>query len=336
MRDRTTEQRPALPDRAGAARPAAAPPLPALLRAGDGATLARTAIALQRTHGNAAVASMLAREPVAYGRPPRPQDGLADSGAVGRLAEAGERLGREWDALATPEARAGVLERAGNDELAAIGVPGFKLELGWVQLEAEFQFRTWTMVLRRSALAEPLSAGALTGLVQTFAHETRHPEQWFRVARLLAGQGMKADAIAREMRIEPEYARAAHRRPLDPASPEAAEAAQWYESVYGAGAAERKRVLDLLPAAATGVDLAKDQYEQARKALIAIRADPEATPEQKEAARQLAREKLRAANAAIIEYNALKAAHDALPEEIDAEELGDAVAGEMARRRDSP
>ena len=329
MRDRTSQQHPQVHDRAGAERPAAVPPLPALLRVADGATLARAAIAMQRTHGNAAVASVLAREPVAYARPPRPQDGLADSGAVSRLAEAGERLGRDWLGLATPEARAGVLLDAANAELRALGIP--EVGIGPVdrKVDALFDYKSWTMKVDFSALEAASATDVLKPLVETFAHETRHSDQWFRVARLLAGRRMDARSIALDMLIPDGVARAAHRRPLDPESPEAAEADAWYESVYGAGQAERKRVLDRIPEAAEAMHEATREYEEARQALRAIRADPGADPAEKAAAERRVQDLLRKAKAAVAAYAALKSAYDALPEELDADEFGDAVAGEM-------
>jgi hypothetical protein len=111
-------------------------------------------LALQRSHGNAAVAALLARapvtptQPVAYAPAPKPQDGLIDSGAAARLAAAAEHLGSEWDALATAEARADVLVRVANDELRALRVPPFKVNLGDLhQAGGLFVFATWTMQL---------------------------------------------------------------------------------------------------------------------------------------------------------------------------------------------
>jgi hypothetical protein len=237
-----------------------------------------TVLALQRWSGNAAVTALLARAPAPASRStPKPPDGLIGSDAPARLVAAAERLAPEWDALATPEARADVLATVALDELRELRVPAFKLELTELhQVAGQFQFATWTMQLNRGDFAGPVpDAAGIKWLTSALAHETRHCEQMFRIARLEAGRGKTPGEIAREMGLEDaEIARRAHRQPLDPASPEAAEAVIWFESIYGAGAHQRALTLANLEASDSAFKQAKRFYAQALAAYKSVMADP--------------------------------------------------------------
>src|SRR4051812_12342873 len=283
-------------------------------------------LALQRSCGNAAVAALLARAPAAqagaYAAKPKPQDGLIGSGAAARLVTAAEYLGAEWDALATPEARADVLVRAANEELGALRVPAFTLDLTDLhQVAGQFNYVPWQMQLNRRTFAGALPEGnGVEDLALTFAHETRHCEQWFRMARLEAGRGKPAGEITREMGVtNADIAPHAHRQPLDPASPEAAEAAVWFDSVYGTGAQQRALTLGKLEASYSALVQSAGLYREAK-------ADfQRAAPKQKAAAKVVLDRCKNDYLTDKAEYAKWSAAHDALPEEADADQFKDLV-----------
>ncbi len=92
-------------------------------------------------------------------------------------------------------------------------------------------------------------------------HESRHAEQWFRIARLKAGEAPAptAAALAGSLFIPQAIAKAALARPLKPLTAlqkafhskkyaerhqtKMDEAADWHQSVYGANSANRNAVL---------------------------------------------------------------------------------------------
>lgn len=59
-----------------------------------------------------------------------------------------------------------------------------------------------------------LNTAEVAEIVDTIYHEARHSEQYFQIARMKAGEGMKGDDIAKAMSIPPEVAYAAEASPL--------------------------------------------------------------------------------------------------------------------------
>ncbi len=74
-------------------------------------------------------------------------------------------------------------------------------------------------------------------LISTFYHEARHSEQFFRMARMRAGQGKNAEQIQKEMKIPLPVAEAAVKFPLrdniEANKEMLAEAQEWDASQYG-------------------------------------------------------------------------------------------------------
>ncbi|HLG11970.1 MAG TPA: hypothetical protein VI876_09440 [Dehalococcoidia bacterium] len=159
----------------------------------------------------------------------------------------------QWATLATAEARRDKLVELVNERLTAAGVPAVTTEFDANENNAgSFNFPTWTMRIGRRRLgAESINEADARDTADTVYHEARHTEQWFRMAQLRASQGLTADAIARELGIQPRIATAAAAAPLTPGSMQALIAQGWWDSVYGAGGDQRNAVLREVNAAAT-------------------------------------------------------------------------------------
>jgi hypothetical protein len=162
----------------------------------------------------------------------------------------------EWVKLATADERAKALIAAVNEQLVAAGVPPVKREFQNVPGEfGHFSFETWTMTLGEPEFAkDDASEKERREASTTVYHEARHAEQWFMMARLLAGEGLSAKAISKRMGIpEDDIAKKAKDKPLAKGSMDALIAQGWFDSVYGVNAAKRNATL------AKHTELAKQQ-----------------------------------------------------------------------------
>jgi hypothetical protein len=152
----------------------------------------------------------------------------------------------------TAEQRVEALESAANDELTAAGVPHVEFRLDPATAPcARFDFTTWVALVEPTPF-DPATAEALTEdergrIAGTIYHEARHAEQWFEIARLLAGlHGFDAARVAEEMTIPEHVAEAAAANPTTRCTLGNGRAFDWYESVYGGGSTTREDVLGTL------------------------------------------------------------------------------------------
>lgn len=180
--------------------------------------------------------------------------GLAAAGEGARFGgDAQSGVFDRWEDLGSAQARADALIAAVNQRLAGAGVPDLATRLydgDSPREQGSFDFPTWTMQLNRLLLTQSgLGRDDAADLANTVYHEARHSEQWFAMARLRAGQGRSASAIASELGIPARIATAAVAAPIRPGSMEAVSASGWYESVYGSRSAHREDVLTRLDAA---------------------------------------------------------------------------------------
>jgi hypothetical protein len=197
--------------------------------------------------------------------------GLARAGEGATFgAEAQVEAFDQWDTLGTAQARADALVVAVNRRLADAGVTTVTVGLydGDAPTEAgSFDFPTWTMRLNRLLLNQSgLTQQDAADLANTVYHEARHTEQWFTMARFLAGQGYSAPGIALQLGIPANVARDAKDRPIQPGTTEAVVASGWYESVYGSGAAHREAVLTRVEDAGWAVTTAECRCKRAPSA----------------------------------------------------------------------
>ncbi len=173
------------------------------------------------------------------------------------------------NASMSAEDRIAGLESAANDELSAAGVPYVRFVLDPATAPyAQFDFSTWTAQVEPSPF-DPATAEAMTQdeqgkIAGTIYHEARHAEQWFEIARLLAGlHGHDAARIAHDMGIPDWVAQAAFANPTLQCTLSNGRALDWYESVYGANSPNREAVLGTLGDA----DPTNDRYGDYRGGL---------------------------------------------------------------------
>lgn len=183
--------------------------------------------------------------------------GLAN--ASSQAAFATSFRGIDWSTLTTPAAKAQALIDAINPQLRAAGVPalGVTLAGGLGTASGHFDFATWSMTLDQTLFAQAtIPQAQLDQMANYVIHESRHAEQWFNMAQLRAGQGRTAAQIARQLGIPQRIATAAAAAPIAANSSKAIVATNWYESVYGAGAAHRNTTVTNVVASATPANYA--------------------------------------------------------------------------------
>lgn len=169
---------------------------------------------------------------------------------------------KAWDTL-NADARVGKFTKYVNASLSKTHVPtvGYTLDPATDAGDAEFDFTTWKLTVGSNGLDAPMSDDALAEMADGVYHESRHAEQWFRIARLKAGESPAptAASLASTLFIPATVAAAAVKRPLKPLTKaqkffhtkkyaerqvvKMAEAESWYQSVYGSGAVSREAVM---------------------------------------------------------------------------------------------
>jgi hypothetical protein len=234
---------------------------------------------LQRVAGNSAVAGLATRPqaaPLAVYRDPT-DTGLKKEDAIGafsgkvkeRVTGARNPMGgkKEWATLSDGE-RANKLAKYANAELDKAHVPkvACTLDPDTRVGGAQFDFTTWTLSIGSKGGFAGLSDAQLADLGNTVYHESRHAEQWFRIARLKAGEddpfgdGAKPSksTLKTKLGIPQKVAAEAMDRPLKPLTKaqkffhskdwadrqgaKSTEGGSWYDSVYGAGSRHREDV----------------------------------------------------------------------------------------------
>jgi Domain of unknown function (DUF4157) len=244
---------------------------------------------------------------------PKPEEmtGIGATVAVGRFVTAAKKIQGDWAKL-KPADRASGMAKASNDELTAVGVPAVDPRLEDIQEAGRLNFREWALRLGKPPFSKTtVNDAEAASMADTVYHESRHAEQWHRMARVQAGKGKKPQEIANEMQIPPKIAADAATKPLDSGKKEGAEAQGFYDSVYGKDAAYRNKVLTDLRTKGEARQKAQAEYEK-------IVADPKGTPEKTQAAK----------DAWVKAYNEWKSVYNdytALPEEADAWKVGGAV-----------
>lgn len=168
--------------------------------------------------------------------------GLAETASVLTFAVGYRQV--DFTTLTTPAQRSAAIASLANAQLQQAGVPVVTFTVQNMTALGEFDFSTWSLTLGQAALAVATPTQAqLDDIANTVYHEARHAEQWFNMAQLRAGQGRTAAQIATEMSIPATVAAAAVADPIAPGSAKALIAQNWYDGIYGAGGANRNRVL---------------------------------------------------------------------------------------------
>jgi hypothetical protein len=246
--------------------------------------------------------------------------------SLDRFVSAAKAVEKDWSKLKSTE-RADQLGDAANAELKRAEVP----EVGVVlkdlgQADGNLDFGPWNLNLNDARFKkEAITAAEMAPVADTVYHESRHAEQWHRMARLEAGQGQKGPQIASKLGIKRSVADDAASKPLTGDGPLTSEAKKWHESVYGTKGNDRNNTLKALKTDGADLNTKVEAVQAAQKAYETLVADPSATPEAKQKALDEWETAYAAYEAANTKFDATYKAYRDLPEEADAWALGDRV-----------
>ena len=141
--------------------------------------------------------------------------------AMSAFITAGNSLFDQWDTFTTPDARIGVMGGAANTALGAVGVPAVKQVAPIDGTESSFDKSAWKISVGKAPFTAKPPRERLPGVCSTVYHEARHAEQYFNIARLLAGRGKVAADVAKEAgNIPPDVAQAAVAKKMAPDDPQ--------------------------------------------------------------------------------------------------------------------
>ena len=215
------------------------------------------------------------------------QSGLQRGEQAREYAGKADELAAEWDRA--PLLRAHTIVSAANERLAAAEVPACSpgvVDLGTAVL-GQFEHASWTIFIDDDLVAGP-SVDPATGksrikpAMADVYHEARHAEQWFWMARMLAGRTPtpSVDQLAKRAEIPGPIAERALGKPFPPGTTEAAIAEGWFDAELGSRRADTKRARDRAQAAREAQfkaeQVARDdptEANQARAAAAKRRAD---------------------------------------------------------------
>jgi hypothetical protein len=238
----------------------------------------RDVLALQRTVGNQVVQRTLAM--VGTGGEgvqavQRSGTGIAKGETIDEFGKGVKGMESEWAKLSTEE-RANKMVALANKALATVNVPAIAVKIGALKGRGLFDNTSWTMGVDQTIISkDSLTVNEMGKLADTFYHEARHAEQYFRVARWMAGEGKSAGYIARELAIPGRIAKAAWNDPLDPIHPleelleinkdrakDIAEAKAWAKSLGRAGTRKYKKIIKELHDSEKALEAATAAYRQ--------------------------------------------------------------------------
>jgi hypothetical protein len=208
---------------------------------------------------------------------PLHEGGLAEPQLRRNFTDRMQQVQRNWKNM-SPQEREAALRSGLNEQMRAAGMPELKLvvdDLGG--RHGELRFEDFAVAVDRSLIDNAnLTREQMTQLADTLLHEARHGEQWYMIARHMGTMGLDAPTIAARMQMPEATVRAAlaDTRPMTPE--QAAAAKTYYDSVYGANAGHRNRVLSDLERLGNALDQARADLEQVEKNSGSSQADRDA------------------------------------------------------------
>lgn len=178
--------------------------------------------------------------------------GLAQPQHLSNVVAAMRTVEANWMALSAQQ-RCQQIADAVTHALRALFVPLPTLQVAnlGASLNGQFDFGPWTLKISTNMAIGNVQQNAaqrkevIAKLGDVIAHEARHCEQWWRMARLVVGD-MRANGLMPSAPVlagrlagvsQVVLAQAIGAPPLTP--PEAQETQAWYASVYGSGASFR-------------------------------------------------------------------------------------------------
>lgn len=173
--------------------------------------------------------------------------GLAKHDLIATYTGEMKEVFNNWDKPGTPEARRQALEKEIGKFFDNVKVPACKVKPGPDGKSSEFDNKSWTIFLKPVAFADlpadPAARNNLAGLIAaTLYHESRHAEQDFRIAQMLAGRGKTDEEIFVITQTDANIIKQIGTNKLKPGTMEALIAEGWYDSIYGSGKAHRAAV----------------------------------------------------------------------------------------------
>lgn len=210
--------------------------------------------------------------------------GIRIPAALGRIATAMRVVEQQWMTLRPAQRVKGIAD-AVLLELQNIHVAVPRLEVAKLPgVSGQFNFITWTLQVNEdTAIAklnpDPVQAARarttiIAELGDTVVHEARHCEQWYRMARYLAGERRAKGILVTGRELSQRLGiddpavcqQAANALPLGLA--EKQEAVEWYESVYGSQSSFRQNTFALsLTRTGNGGDWQSGQFTRYQRAL---------------------------------------------------------------------
>lgn len=202
------------------------------------------------------------------------QTGIAQDAAITRFTSGAKSIQDNWTKQ-TPQERAYALGESVNQELVKIN--SFACQIDETQdlgtNAGKFYWKYWTILINKVVVSAPtVNTDKMADILEIIYHEARHSEQWYRMAKMLAGKGKTAEQIVEAMEIPIYVAQAASEEPLKPLGEQARkplsiedikqkeqelqEAQDWYNSVYGSNKQHRIETL-------TELKQTSDDYKQA-------------------------------------------------------------------------
>jgi len=296
----------------------------ALLGLGESAKAPATD-AQSQSKGTASNTPAITVPPATTNAPPPPQvTGLASKVNIGRFVTAAKKVETDWGTL-TKQQRAEGLGDAAGDELKAVGVPetGVVVKDMGPSRNGELDFQPWNLNLNEKRFETPtVTKDQMAGMADTVYHESRHAEQWHRMARMLAGQGKSGEEIAKQTYIRKDVCEDAAKKPLKGSGQEAKEGQEWLDSVYGAKAAHRNTVLTNLGTHGATYQTKVQDIAAKQAAYDVVNKNPTSTKAQKDAAMAAWVTAYNAYTTAKAAFETTYAQYRALPEEKDAWAVG--------------
>jgi hypothetical protein len=192
------------------------------------------------------------------------REGLAGQDQIENYVGEAREILDKWEDLGTAEARINALTAKVNEYLKNADVP----ECGTIISDAEgnlgqFEFSSWSLDIGKPAFeADTPTPAEKADMADTIYHESRHAEQWYRMAQFQASQGKSAADIATDMGIPDTIAQQAFDNPVEKGSVTELIAEGWNESVYGSKAKYRNKVLKELSASGTALEKAQDDVNK--------------------------------------------------------------------------
>jgi hypothetical protein len=209
--------------------------------------------------------------------------GLLSQESAEAYAATANSVETEWDRSPLPALRAVTIVAGANDRLAAANVPICQVDVNDLggHVAGLFEHESWHIhvdddLVRGPAVDPTTGKSRVRPAMGTVYHEARHAEQWFSIARMVAGRSPKPlDAeLAARTKIPIAIAQRALDSPIAPGTMEAAIAEGWFDAELGAQKVEtesaRRQADDAQVEADKAEKLARDQPTEANLARAAL------------------------------------------------------------------